>query len=293
MNKPDLKILKKYEPICVIGHSHIDVDSAVSSKIFSSILNFFGIKSYYAILDKNYDFDEFNKKMINDCMDFNPIIINQKDINNHNYFLIDHNDRTQSVGVYANVIGALDHHPKANNVENTVIGDTCSISLYLYKIYRDEYNFTDEEKYQIFMAFLSDSSFGMSSRFHKSDKVLADKLGYGDNYDDLFKKYFIATDTSNNFKNALHNGNKKYLFGNISFESSYVETLGTSKLNDYKELIKTQKNFLGIWFDYKNKNTYAFLNYEGHFIEKEYDYIASRSTTILKDIMPYLNKKTN
>ena len=85
MNKPDLEILKKYEPIYVIGHSHIDVDSAVSSKIFSSILNFFGIKSYYAILDNNYDFDEFNKKILNDCMYFDPIIINQKDINNHNY----------------------------------------------------------------------------------------------------------------------------------------------------------------------------------------------------------------
>ena len=61
MDKPDIKMLKKYEPIYVIGHAHIDVDSAVSSKIFSSILNQFGIKSYYAILDKNYDFDNFNK----------------------------------------------------------------------------------------------------------------------------------------------------------------------------------------------------------------------------------------
>ena len=37
MDKPDIKMLKKYEPIYVIGHAHIDVDSAVSSKIFSSI----------------------------------------------------------------------------------------------------------------------------------------------------------------------------------------------------------------------------------------------------------------
>ena len=291
MNKPDLEILKKNEPIYVIGHSHIDVDSAVSSKIFSNILNYFGIKSFYVILDQNYEFDEFNKKMLFDCMNFNPVIIKQSEINNYNYFLIDHNDRTQSVGIQANVIGALDHHPKANNVNNIVIGDTCSISLYLYKIYKDVYKFSNEEKKQIFFAFLSDSSFGTSSRFHESDKLLADELGFGSDYYNLFKKYFIPTDISNNFKNALFNGNKKYLFGDISFESAYVEMLGIEKLNDYKELIKKQNNFLGIWFDYENKKTYAFFIYDGKFIEKEYNFIASRSTTILKDILPYLNIK--
>ena len=49
MDKPDLNKLKKYEPLYIIGHSHIDVDSAVSSKIFSEILNFFGITSFTII----------------------------------------------------------------------------------------------------------------------------------------------------------------------------------------------------------------------------------------------------
>lgn len=289
MNKPDIEKIKEFEPIYVIGHSYIDVDSAVSSKIFSSILNHFGIKSCYAILDCNYSFDKFNSEMVNDCMDFNPVIIDEKDKANHNYYLIDHNDRAQSVGMEANVIGALDHHPKANNVDNIILGDTCSISLYLYKIYKDVYNFSEEEKYQIFMAYLSDSAFGMSSRCKESDKKLANSLGFGDNYYDLFKKYFIPTDISNNFKEALHNGNKKYLFGDVSFESAYVEMFGTDKLNEYKELIKKQDNFLGIWFDYENKNTFVYFNYGGKFIEKKYDFIASRSVTILKDILSYLN----
>ena len=34
--------LKKYEPIYVIGHSNIDIDSAISSKLLSEILSFFG-----------------------------------------------------------------------------------------------------------------------------------------------------------------------------------------------------------------------------------------------------------
>ena len=52
--------LKKYEPIYVIGHINIDTDSAVASKILCDILNDFGVKAYYAILDEKYTFDEYN-----------------------------------------------------------------------------------------------------------------------------------------------------------------------------------------------------------------------------------------
>ena len=53
----ELKQLKKYEPIYVIGHSNIDIDSAVASKILSDVLNGFGIKAYYAVLEEKYNFD--------------------------------------------------------------------------------------------------------------------------------------------------------------------------------------------------------------------------------------------
>ena len=64
--------LKKYEPIYVIGHSNIDIDSAISSKLLSEILSFFGIKANYAILDSNYIFDEYNKSMLEECTKFEP-----------------------------------------------------------------------------------------------------------------------------------------------------------------------------------------------------------------------------
>ena len=52
----DLLKYKKYEPIYVIGHSNIDIDSAVSSKILCDLFNDFGVKAYYAVLDKKYRF---------------------------------------------------------------------------------------------------------------------------------------------------------------------------------------------------------------------------------------------
>ena len=69
----DLMKLKKYEPIYIIGHSNTDVDSIVSSSILCDIFNFYGIKSYYAILDRNYELDDFTNKVINDCMKYKPI----------------------------------------------------------------------------------------------------------------------------------------------------------------------------------------------------------------------------
>ena len=46
-----LEKLKKESKIYVIGHSNIDIDSAVSSKILSEILNNFGINASYAVLE--------------------------------------------------------------------------------------------------------------------------------------------------------------------------------------------------------------------------------------------------
>ena len=92
----DLLKYKKYEPIYVIGHSNIDIDSAVSSKILCDLLNHYGIKSYYAVLESKYDFDLYNKKMVNACMKFNPVVIKREDVNKYNWFLVDHNDKLQS-----------------------------------------------------------------------------------------------------------------------------------------------------------------------------------------------------
>ena len=79
----DLLSLKKYEPIYVIGHSNIDIDSGVSSKIMADILNSCGIKACYAVLEDKYDFDAYNKNMIDDCVDFKPVVVRRDEIKNY------------------------------------------------------------------------------------------------------------------------------------------------------------------------------------------------------------------
>lgn len=284
-----IKKLKKFEPIYVIGHSNIDIDSAISSKILSEIFNFFNIKSYYAILDKKYRFDKYNKKMLDACSNFEPKIITFNDITKHNYFLVDHNDFLQSVGKGVNVVGCIDHHPNSKKIKNAIITDCCATSLYLYELFKNIYKFTDEQKKQIFMAFLNDSTFGKSSRYKQSDKKLIEELGFSTDYEELFQKYFIPTDLTNEITDAIYNGHKKYQFGNTYFESGYIETFGTDGLKEYEKTVKNLKNFLGIWIDYEELITYVFFSYNDTFKKWKYNFVASRATTILNDVLLIVN----
>lgn len=281
---------KKYEPIYVIGHSHIDIDSAVSSKILSELFNYYGVKSYYAVLDKNYTPDPYNKGMIDACMKFEPVVIKEEDVSKYNWFLTDHNDRVQSVGENANIIGSIDHHPDANNIENDHYTNICSVSLYLFEEYKNKYKFSEEQKYQIYLAFLNDSTFGRSSRFKESDSMIASQLGFGSDYETLFKKFFIPTDTSVDDSELLKYGHKSYDFEDVHFNSGHIEAFGIEGLERYKKLTKKQESYLGIWIDYTNNNTYAYFNYDNKFVSFEYDYVASRATTILNDVLDYLKK---
>lgn len=283
--------LKKYEPIYVIGHSKIDIDSAISSKIFSEILNNFGIKSYYAILEENYDFNDYNKNMLNKRTTFKPKIIKYEDIKKHNYVLVDHNDPLQSVGIKAKIVGCIDHHSNCNKIKNAIITDYCSASLYMYKLFKDIYNFSKKQKFQIYMAFLNDSTFGKSSRYKKKDAELALELGFDMNFEKLFKEYFKPTNLNNGVENAIYNGHKQYQFGNATFESGYIEAFGIKDLEKYKEIIKNKQNFLGIWIDYCTSKTYVFFNYKSKFNEWKYNFVASRATTIINDTLNIVNQK--
>lgn len=287
----DLLRLKGFEPIYVIGHSNIDIDSGVSSKIMSDILNDIGIKAYYAVLEDKYEFDAYNKKMIDDCVDFKPVVIKRDDVNNYNWFLVDHNDRLQSVGMDANVVCAIDHHPNAGNVDDVEITDVCCTALHLFNKYKNEYEFSDEQKFQIYMAFLNDSTFGRASRYKESDELIARELGFNYDYNLLFKKYFVQTDLSNGVLSKLYNGHKKYQFDDVYFESGYIEQFGIDGLDDYINIINSLDAFLGVWVDYENSKTYAYFKYDGSLKVFCYDFVASRATTILNDVIEYLKTK--
>lgn len=289
----DFKELQNYpQPIYVIGHKNPDIDSIVSSKILSDILNANGIISNYAVIEGEYP-DEYNMRMIKECMNYQPVVIKKKDIANHYYFLVDHNDISQSVGRSDLVIGCIDHHPDSGNITQLILTDHCCAALFLFSLFKNKYDFTKEQKYQIYMAFLNDSIFTKSSRYSKKDEELVSQLGFSNNYETMFKQFFIPTDLTENHRQVfLTNGHKNHTFPDYQFESSYINSFNTLYMDEYREVVENYSgNFLGIWKDYTEGKTYIFFKYNNKFYEKMYDFIASRATTILNDALEMLNSK--
>lgn len=288
----NLDYLKEYEPLYIIGHKNPDTDTIISSKILSDIFNYYGIKSEYAILEDNYELDDYNKLMINDCLTYKPTVITKDKLKLNNYFLVDHNDPIQSVGDNVNIIGGIDHHTDTKKINNLLLTDYCCTALYIYSLFKDKYEFSNIQKHQIYMAFLNDSKFTKSSRYKKKDEELVKTLGLNSDYSSLFKQYFIPTDLSLGVKEVFKNGYKRHNLSGVEFESSYIESFNNNYLEEYITLIKNYPhNFLGIWINYETDNTYAYFKYNDTIKQFDYDFIASRATTITNDVLNYLNKK--
>ena len=77
----------------------------------------------------------------------------------------------------------------------------------------------------------------------------------------------------------------------MNFESGYIESFGIKGMDEYENIIKTMQNFLGIWIDYNIPKTYVFFSYKNNFMKCKYNFVASRATTILNDVMNIINRK--
>ncbi len=281
----NLEKLKNINNIIVIGHKNPDTDSCLSSVLVTNILNNMNIKASYAIWEDDILSNQ-TKKMIDDITSYKPIILKRKDINKYHYFLVDHNDIKQSINNENLVIGIIDHHPKCNKFNNSIIKNLVSTSIVIYDSFKDIYNFNKEEINMILMSTIDDSAFGYSSRYNKKSKELLSSISKNIDFTKYFNKYFTETDITNLSKTFTSARYKKYKFNHIEFESTGLEMLSDDYLDKYKKFILNNKhNFLGIYINYKDKKTYAYFKYNNKFYEKKYNIIASRGSLIIKDIL--------
>lgn len=286
----EINKFKNYKNIIVIGHSTPDPDSMISSKLMADIFCDAGLDAKYGILEKDMENLEI-KKVVKDCLDYKPVIIKKDEIFNYKYFLVDHNDVSQSVNDSSLVIGALDHHPNNKSINNAIFMEVCSTAIAIYLIFKDEYQFSEIQKKQIYHATLDDSSYGNNSRYKDSDKKIIKELGFNPDFSDTFLKYFTPTNLINKEKAFITSNHKNYLFNDIKFEGSIIEALNNDLKEDYKNFIqKGEKNILGIWVNYHEKETYLFFKYNDLYFEKKYNIIASRSTIVLKDALDFLER---
>jgi inorganic pyrophosphatase/exopolyphosphatase len=282
--------LKKYKSIIVIGHKKPDADTILSSKILSEIFKSMGIHSSYGILDGE-KMNQFENNITAACLTYNPFIVKTDDIKNHFYFLVDHNDVSQSVEDIGLVVGSIDHHPDSGYVKNPILGKYCSTALFIYDLFKKEYEFSDEQKKQIYYASLSDSLFTKSSRYKEKDSILLKELGFNDDADALFKKFFIPTNLENKEIAFKETGRKIFKIKDIIFESTTIDVFDNDNLEAYKNFVSTMNNFfIGRYCNLTTGITYAFLKYNNEVIEFKYDHVTSR-IDISKDVLDYIERE--
>lgn len=285
----NIEYLKQYPKILVIGHLTPDTDTITSSYILSKIFNSFGINSDYAVIE-NQILDEKTKKELNDVMNYSPFILNEKDIKNYHYFLVDHNDVSQSIKDETLVVGIIDHHPTSNNIPNSIIKEYCSTTLLIYDLFKNKYNFTNEDKKVIYMGALDDAACGFSPRYDDKAKKLITELGFDNYLKDKFEKYFIPTNLSNLDEAFSKARLKAYKFDdNINFISTGIEAFNDNHKEEYKNFVKNQdENFLGIWLNYKAETSTIYLKYNNHFYKKDFNRIVSRGSEIIDLIVNFI-----
>lgn len=285
----DLEYLKNYPKVLVIGHLTPDTDTITSSYMLSKIFKSFGINSDYAVLETE-KLNAKTQKQVNEVMTYSPFILKESDIKNYHYFLVDHNDVSQSVKDASLVVGVIDHHPNSNQIPNAIIKEYCSTTLLIYDLFKEQYNFTNEDKKVIYMGALDDSACGYSPRYNEKAKKQVKELGFDNYLKDKFEDYFIPTDLSDldlAFKKARL---KIYSFDDgISFKSTGIEAFDDNHKEEYKNFIKNQKeNFLGLWLNYKTQTSTLYLKYNNHFYKKDFNRIISRGSEAIDLILNFI-----
>lgn len=268
------------KPVYVIGHKNPDTDSILSAKLISDILKINKIPAVYAIFED----DIISKKemgMISSVLQFNPCILNRKNVEDKTFFLADHHTPDQSVGKNAHILGSIDHHPKTEEMPYPCLTKPlCSTSLVLYEEYKDTIPFSIEQKEQIAMAAISDSKFGKSSRYTEKDRILLDSLHVSIDMEQAMRQYFIPSDFSD--KTILTESEKLITINNKEYKTNIIEDISFQNLFKYKEAIEKSdyKDFIGIFCNLQEEISFVILKQENQTDIKRYEGIISRKDVI-------------
>ena len=206
------------------------------------------------------------------------------DYHDKKFILVDHNHLD---GIDSNdVIGAIDHHIITNEVSNLIEMEYASCGLLLYDLFKDSYEFSEEEKKLIGLTVLSDTDYLISSRFGEEDQELYQELNCGIDVWKTQQKYFQTTDFSRSISDNFHNDYKEYDYHGYHIKRSMITSYHDGWENNYSNYILEIENNdinLLIWCDYESKTT--FVIYQGK------EYVFPYFTTSTDLVLKYLEKQ--
>ena len=250
----------KNKEIYVLGHKNPDADSIISSYILSNVLKWLGANAQFAVLSEDYNYCKSDIKLITDYVKVKPVIVD--DVNNKLFVLVDHNNLE---GLSSeNVLGAIDHHIITGEVYDTLEIEYASTCLLIYDLFKDKYEFSDDEKELIALSVLADTDYLCSSRFTEEDKKLFDELNFKLDVSDLQKKYFLVNEMNLSVEDNLKVNYKEY-DKSTKIKRSLIYTYTDDYKNNiskYVEYLRDKNEWLLIWCDFESKNTYVYFKGE-------------------------------
>ena len=256
----------KDKEVYVLGHKNPDADSIISSYILSNVLKRLGAKAQFAVLSEDYNYCKSDIKLITDYVKEMPVIID--DIDNKLFVLVDHNNLE---GLSKdNVLGAIDHHIITGEVYDTLEIEYASTCLLIYDLFKDKYEFSDNEKELIALSVLADTDYLCSSRFTIEDKKLFGELNFKLDVTELQKKYFLVNDMSLSIEENLKVNYKEY-DKSAKIKRSLIYTYTDEykdNMSKYVEYLSSKDNWLLIWCDFEGMNTYVYFKGEIYEIGK-------------------------
>ena len=250
----------KGKEVYVLGHKNPDADSIISSYILSNVLKWLGANAQFAVLSEDYNYCKSDIKLITDYVKVKPVIVD--DVNNKLFVLVDHNNLE---GLSSdNVLGAIDHHIITGEVYDTLEIEYASTCLLIYDLFKDKYEFSDDEKELIALSVLADTDYLCSSRFTEEDKKLFNELNFKLDVSELQKKYFLVNDMNLSIEDNLKVNYKEY-DKSTKIKRSLIYTYTDDYKNNiskYVEYLKDKNEWLLIWCDFESKNTYVYFKGE-------------------------------
>lgn len=254
---------QKYNCVYIVGHQNPDADSLFSSYILSNILKAMNINSKTAILKEKSQYSRSDVLLIKNFLPIEPILLDEKELTiDDKFILVDHN--TLAPLKKAQVIGAIDHHILTNEIYDTLEIEYASTGLLIYDLFKDTYQFNEQEKLLIALTCLADTEYLKSSRYKEEDRLLYEALKVNIDLKEYQQKYFTINDFSLSIEDNIKSNYKEYNIENHLIKRYLIYSFKQEHdlyFDEYLNYIKRRddETDLLLWCDFETNKTYYYF----------------------------------
>lgn len=275
-------ILKKCldDDVYIIGHSNPDADSLISSYLLSKVLKSFGIEAHFAVIGDSSEYANKDSKLLSNVFKEAPVIID--DITDKKFIFVDHNN----LGSFdpSQVLGAIDHHIVTEEIFDTIGIEYASTALLIYDLFKDSYEFTEEDRYLIGVSVLSDTDYLRSKRFTDEDRKLYESLKLNINEAEMIKEYYSLCDFNKSIQDNLKWDYKKYVVNGKTIHRSTIYSNTEDYINHFEDYVNyltlVDYDCMLIWCDVQECKTYVLFDS----VIYDFDGVISSTTYLMKKI---------